>query len=328
MAQENRFLEHPHYGGTESEFLETQQWQTLDLVDKTLDANPVQDGDPCGARKMALFALDGIVHNSIYDNTPAIRHYMEGRLEKVLQKMDEPVSNGLRVFKIYNMGFVLKTASMTVAIDLSSQEGARFPLEIADRIADRCDALFITHNHNDHFDNHVVDRFLSQRKPVVAPTEYRPENREIIHRRPQEGKTLDGKLKLNGKTLKYRLLPGHQNITETTCIMCNHIGLMFPEGYTTVHLGDQAHPEDNSWMKNAREMLPGVDILFSTCWMGDLGVIIPGYDPRTVIVGHENELGHGITVRIPYWYAYHNYAGIGRPLVVMGWGEVYDYKRE
>ena len=333
-AQENPFLTRPHYNVAEDYFLETQEWQILDMVKKSLAANPpapvnAAEKSPADlARKMALLAFDAVVHDTRYDDTPAIKEYVHGNTQAIIEALDEPVKDGLMIYHIYDMGFIVKSASTTVAFDLSGQGGRRVATEQTDRLVDRCDVLFITHRHGDHADRHVADRFLDQGKPVIVPPACWPDDERVLHQRNDDG-VFSGKIKLaGGKIIRYKLFPGHQNETPTTWTQCNHPCVTFPEGYTVVSLGDQAHPEDNVWMKDARKEAGKVDVMLVTCWMGDTGIIIPGYDPRLVITGHANEMGHSITHRVPFWYAYHQYENFpDYPAIVMNWGESYHYTR-
>ena len=59
--------------------------------------------------------------------------------------------------------------------------------------------------------------------------------------------------------------------------------------------------------------------------------------PELVITGHENEMGHAIDHREPYWLTYQRKVGSDRfggsrligydvPLLVMTWGEAYHYR--
>ena len=332
-AQDNPHRTSPHYGGTDEYFLDTQQWQILDQVQRTLDAfppapvNATVKSPADQARKMALFGFDAIIHNTIYDWSDAMQEYLDNGADRIIASLDTPVEDGLRVHLVYNMGFIVQSKSLTVAFDLSSEDGRSINAKKAEELVDRCDMLVISHRHGDHADKPVVERFLSQGKPVIAPNAYWPENGKIMHLR-NENKHISGKVKLlSGKKIAYDIFPGHQNETETTWTECNNTVITFPEGYKAAHLGDQAHPEDNVWIKDAHKKVPGIDIMMVTCWMGDLNTIIPGYDPRMIFAGHANERFHGITSRIPFWYAYHQYENFSYPAIIMNWGEIYNYHR-
>ena len=63
-----------------------------------------------------------------------------------------------------------------------------------------------------------------------------------------------------------------------------------------------------------------------------------GFDPAVVITGHENEMGHTIDHREPYWLSYKRKSGSERfggdpdigyetPLLLMTWGESYHYDK-
>ena len=329
-AQENRYLKSPMYGqNSEAEFMLTQHWQLLHEIRTVLDANPPAPIDGASPRKMALFAMDAVLHDHRVDASPALHSYISDGADRIIAELEKPVKSGLRVFYIYDMGYVLKSPDLTVAIDFSVQQGKVFSLEQAEMIVSKCDMMFVTHRHDDHADPKVMAMFTSAGKKVIVPADCFPENRELTHLYPEEGGMLSGEVKFSRhRKLKYMLFPGHQNVTSKTWDQCNHVLVEFPNGVRIVHLGDQAHAEDMSWIKDVGSKAGHIDILFCTCWMQNVKAIIGAYAPEKVVVGHFNEMGHDIQRRVPYWYAYHNFGNLPQPCILMGWGEIYEYKTE
>ena len=329
-AQENKYLKSPMYGQpNEAEFMLTQQWQVLNEIRLTLDANPPAQIDDKSPRKMALFAMDALLHDHRTDDSQALHEYISVSADRILKELEKPVKSGLKVLYIYDMGYVLKSPSITVAIDFSVQQGRIFSLEQAEMIVSKCDMMFITHRHDDHADPKVIAMFTSAGKKVIVPEDCFPENSELTHLYPEEGGMLTGEVKFSRhRKLKYMLFPGHQNVTPKTWDQCNHVLIEFPEGIRIVHLGDQAHGEDMSWIRGVGAKAGHIDILFCTCWMQSVRAITDAYAPETVVVGHFNEMSHEIQRRVPYWYGYHNFASIPRPCILMSWGEVYEYEKE
>jgi hypothetical protein len=77
-------------------------------------------------------------------------------------------------------------------------------------------------------------------------------------------------------------------------------------------------------------------VILPNCWTTDIARAVRGFDPELVITGHENEMGHTIDHREPYWLTYQRQTGSDRsggsrlvgydkPLLVMTWGESYHY---
>ena len=127
--------------------------------------------------------------------------------------------------------------------------------------------------------------------------------------------------------------PGHQG-AETQ----NNVPIVFtPENLSFVQTGDQWDGgNDFDWIDAVREYHQ-VDVLLPNCWTMDIARVVKGFHPQLVITGHENEMGHTIDKRVPYWLSYErkigsdSYGGTrtegyGKPLVVMTWGESYHYK--
>ena len=75
-----------------------------------------------------------------------------------------------------------------------------------------------------------------------------------------------------------------------------------------------------------------VDILLPPSWTNEIYRIVKGFDPKLIIPGHENELGHTIDDRVPFWYdseylelTYPELKSSDYPLILMTWGESYHY---
>jgi hypothetical protein len=108
-----------------------------------------------------------------------------------------------------------------------------------------------------------------------------------------------------------------------------------PEGINIAHLGDQINEDafmtDFGWIDNVGKN-NSVDIMIPNCWTTDIVRIAKGFNPGLIIPGHENELGHEINDRVPYW-GDEKFLGLnnsllgkaGYPVVSMIWGESYRY---
>lgn len=129
--------------------------------------------------------------------------------------------------------------------------------------------------------------------------------------------------------------PGHQGPGIE-----NNVTVIFtPEGMSFCQMGDQWIEEgdeaDWDWIDHVAEHHQ-VDVLLPNCWVTDIVRVVRGFNPRLVITGHENEMGHSIDHREPYWLTYQRKQGSERfgenpdvgykhPLVVMTWGESFLY---
>ena len=207
-----------------------------------------------------------------------------------------------------------------------AKEGFRLSTDTIDAYAEQCDALFISHLHQDHADETIARAFINKGKPVVVPENlwqkedfsdkltYPERNAEAIHTLPIQ----------NGNNqLKVVAYPGHQGLK-----LLNNVTLVeTPDNITVVQTGDQSNLMDFAWIDTVKEHHT-VDILLPNCWTTDLPRMITGVDPAIVITGHENELGHTIDHRESYWLNAPRLGdGINR-YVAMTWGESYCYQRK
>ncbi|MBO5983527.1 MAG: MBL fold metallo-hydrolase, partial [Rikenellaceae bacterium] len=220
------------YWGKEDAYLLRQAKYMYELVDESLDEYPPVVGAPT-SRKLALYNLDAMLHETKYDNTEPFKSFVASRTSKVIADMQSPVKKGMKIYKIYNDGFVARTKSVTIAFDVVrgelNAESIVSEKDIA-TIVDQCDVLFLTHNHGDHVDRYVADRFIAAGKPVIAADEILKDVEGVTHYR-SETEILNKEVKLlSGDVLKVKIYPGHQSE-----MMCNVYAVTTPDGLTVAH---------------------------------------------------------------------------------------------
>ena len=115
------------------------------------------------------------------------------------------------------MGFIVRTSTVTLAFDLvsgitSGSEDFALNAREVNRLVTECDALFITHRHEDHADKIIAEKFLEQQKPVFAPAQVWKNDSifdKITHRERNSNKIQI--LDLRGKRLELVRFSGASN---------------------------------------------------------------------------------------------------------------------
>ena len=110
MAQ-TKSAEPVAFWGKEEAYLLKQAAQMFSLADQALTENPPVVGAPM-ARKLALYNLDAMLHEVKYDNSLPFCDFIDSRIGKVIEDMKAPVKKGVKIYKIYNDGFVARTKSI------------------------------------------------------------------------------------------------------------------------------------------------------------------------------------------------------------------------
>lgn len=329
----------PSMNEIEDNYINRQSEAFLIEISATLKSIPPQYPLP-RERELSLFLLDALLHDKYAAHRPTVQQFYKTQISTAIDEMQHlSVTEGAKIWKLYNMGFVIRTQSITIAFDLTSGESAgsdgfTISNENMSRITNQCDALFISHRHRDHKDLWIAEQFIAQNKPVVAPPqvwEGEPIHKKITHL-TREANTIQ-KLPIKNKTLELDVVvyPGHQMSR-----LENNVPLIFsPEGISFAHMGDQINEGDfmvdYEWIDNVKEH-HNVDILLPPSWTNEIHRIVQGFDPELVIPGHENELGHSLDDRVPFWgdsqYLELTYAELKAseyPVVIMTWGESYHY---
>lgn len=265
--------------------------------------------------------------------TNATQTYITDAWEQVLNALDTTYpEQGLVIWKIYNMGFILRTAHHTLAIDITrGASTANYQ-----RLARHIDALFVTHPHSDHYTAPLVQAMLDLHKPVVSP---------IVLPGTQDTGSY---VLMDDKNEVPQIIAGmevlHFSGNQGEDIPCN-IYLIEMDAIRIAHNGDNYdHLQEDKLAE-----YPAADLLLASTWnniqdfvtaarkapgsgrlfytgslmearAGGLGQGHAGAEARSgaqagplLIPAHENEMGHGVRNRESYWELYTRSDRMGSP---------------
>jgi len=282
----------------------------------------------CFEREMALLLIDNVLHEEKAASRQAVQVFLENQIKSAIEEIrSEKVKRGAVIWKLYNHSFVVKTPSVTIGFDiqrgLAGESGLSLSKELMQPLIDVVDVLFISHYHNDHADEWIVEKFLEQEKSVISPPgvfSNLPIYSKILHPERDSQKIQELALPSKGVNLKYVNFPGHQG-TE----ILNNVYLVFtPEGYSFSQTGDQSNQEDFGWIDRVGDS-NRVDVLMPNCWTSNPARLTKGFRPKLVITGHENEMGHTIDHREPFWLNTPRWKEVLPPRIQMAWGEKFHY---
>ena len=312
------------YWGYPAEYKLNQAAAAFGAIDKMLQTYLPGKEIPA-PRELALVSLDQLLHDTDNDATEPFYNFINKRMLRVLQDLDNPVTKGLRIYKLYNDGFIIKSNKATVAIDLIPGGSDSKPFikdSIIYGIVGKCDALFISHWHPDHANLNVAKAFAANGKRVIAPKDLWVGVDPLIQPLAEHVET---DIEFEDLDLTLHVLPGHQDNVY------NNINVVEFHGIGTVaQTGDQWYCCDMDWIDHVHERYE-IDVLMPNCWIHDFERHLRGFAPKMLITGHENELGeHSIDHREAYWITMKKMelmSDLHIPNVLMTWGEWYDYQR-
>lgn len=329
----------PHLDEKGDAYMNRQATALLGEVSRTLRQFPPQHPEP-RERYLGLLLLDAVLHEPHAARRPPVQTFFHDRIEAALTEMETTrVDAGAQIWKLYNMGFVVRTKTVTLAFDLVSGRTAGSPdfelsSNVLARLTRQCDVLFISHRHRDHAEESVAQQFLAQGKPVVAPPQVfadRPIHASLTHLNRAAHVTQSLRVQDGRRELKVVVYPGHQ----MAAVENNAPLVITPEGLSFAHLGDQINEGDfmvdYEWI-DAVGKHHRVDVLMPPCWTNEIYRIAKGFNPRLILPGHENELGHPVDDRVPFWgdaeFLQLTYPELKRSdfrTIVMTWGESIRY---
>ena len=230
-------------------------------------------------------------------------------------------TSGLVIWKIYNMGFIIRSPQHTIALDITGNpptfvlSATNPPLNRVyspaftdaefDRLVAQIDVLFVTHLHGDHFSPKLSQKVLDAGKILVLPEEaqqHNPITRESKpYFKPSKNLILLNKTNIeptNIGGIKVRNFLGNQG--ENTPCNIYHIDL---DGIVIIDNGDNYDREQERNLSSC----PPANLIIASCW-NDMPSFVgnaakaPNFKQANplLIPAHENELGHGVGHRESY----------------------------
>lgn len=307
------------FWGYPDDYLSYQAQIAYPLIDTMLQTYP-PTLTPDKNRQLALVTLDQLLHEANYSRREAFYTFVNDRMTTMLAKVDKPVPYGVRVFKLYNSGFVLKTKDITIAIDIVPGGTAAKPFlsePVIYEIADRCDALLVTNADSQHANRSVADVFMLLGKTVIVPDGlWRDAEAGLQYASAEVTPTMD----MKGTTLY--VLDGHRGKEKNNIYIMDFLGRGI-----VAHTGAQDNDADWEWIDEIHNQF-NVDILLTKSANIRLETMLAGFQPRLVITSHENAMENTVDRRESYWTTQkrvQSLADLNIPNVLMTWGETYDY---
>jgi L-ascorbate metabolism protein UlaG (beta-lactamase superfamily) len=239
---------------------------------------------PCAGNKemrnAAILDLDAYLKDDSLNWRADMVDFYSNMIGFVEYEITEPVASGVRIWSMYNHGFIIKTPSTIFAFDLVHGY-APWDYQIPDSILEQVQVLFISHRHADHNDMGIIRAITAFGGKVVMPAEDSRANKELVGLSADEETTLAG--------LQIKAYDGlHADIPVRMFVVTT------PEGLTIMHTGDN----------QTSETLPeglAVDILLLNAWVNESGSASPiigmhnsikKLSPELTILGHIQELSH------------------------------------
>src|SRR5690606_30574421 len=163
VAQEERI----NYWNDSTGMIQEQASIVFNQISEALDQDRPRIAES-EARKLALFSLDVLLHDTRNDNARPLRSFITKRINNVLlQLSNDKVERRFKVYKLYNHGFIIRTPPTTVGFDIV-RGGPKGDPFISDslmvELVEHIDIMLVSHFHGDHADLVVANMLVEQNK--------------------------------------------------------------------------------------------------------------------------------------------------------------------
>jgi len=300
---------------------------SIGTVKAALDSMPPSAVSSNSQRTKSISDFDAILWK-IDENkaTPTeIIEYYKARVAQVASEMALPVTTGLRVWQLYNHGFIVKTPTTTFAFDLVEGKASNFyaaawNVELPTALLDKIGVLFISHEHQDHYDTteRIPAYIRAHGGAVVYPKLGAAKSNPSLLMSDRDS-ALIGDIRVNAYASMHNV---------PTLIY----EVITPDGHRIVHSGD-------TQTSSVLPPLNNVHVLLLNGWINESGYssnlqgmknALARIKPDVMIPGHFEELLHA---RSDYTGRYRYTNGlllqddpnIRSKTVVLTWGERLDY---
>lgn len=276
-------------------------------IKETLLNNPPNLGDP-NIRKQAILELDEILIDESLRNSQKVFDFYKSMIQNVNSELNSEVSEGIRIWMMYNHGFIVKTPENVFAFDLvdgySVWQTSR-SYQLPNQLVNEIEVMFVSHEHNDHEDRTIINKIKNNGGYVI--------NTDDVD-----------SIVING--LQIKLHYGKHSVLNRI------FEVTTANGYKIVHTGDNQ-------TSRALPDISDIDLLLLNAWVNESGLstavegnrsCINILEPSVMIPGHIQELSHELSYdsrsRIPYeWSFLVDDVPIPSIIQVMAWGECYNY---
>ena len=199
-----------------------------------------------------------------------ILYYFKSAFDKVNKEIRETkVEKGtIVIWQLYNMGYIIKTPTHCFGIDIKHKYGHL--------LADKIDFLLITHHHEDHYTNEIIERMMELGKPVVS-------------------NFINNSYKISGsKELKFDDITVLTNLADHNKSLLNFVVTYeidcgsSTNNFTIFHIGD-------TYNASQLKIKGKVDLFIPHLAVGlDMQKAVEIVQPKEVFMSHILELGHAV----------------------------------
>jgi len=311
--------------GPRPDLKKLEEWAAFALswASETLDANPPMRGDN-EERNAALHAIDDVLHVGAASELEPVVQFFRSRMARATKEIEKAqISSGLRIWKMYNHGFVVKTRATIMGFDLIRGYGSTvMDADVAGRLAGIISVSTISHHHVDHADLEICRMISENGGEILTPSDlYERWSKEtglrLVEMAPGSSN--------NTGFLTLKALKGHHDGPPDRCDL--NIYYLATERMGVMHTGDHWINRRRPLETEDEELLEkwgarySVDVLLLNRSPYQFQNIVDRIKPRNVISSHENELSHDIAARATYGSSIRQMEPIKQPCLTMAWGE-------
>ncbi|MGF7078942.1 hypothetical protein [Mucilaginibacter sp. UYCu711] len=224
-----------------------------------------------------------------------VLYYLNKAVEQsVADIVSTKVTHGAVIWKLYNMGYIVKTKDACFALDLN-QRGS-------EQLVDMLDFAVVSHIHGDHNNTIFLDAMVAAGKKVYTPFY-------------KKGTLIDTTREFNFGGVNVRFTMNKQ--ADVPVIVAQINCGPSANNYTIYHIGDSRTLEELNPTRHINLFILHIENAINT------GQSVARVKPDVTIYDHVMELGHAVDKwRWSYQYTYNKIKGLDpAKSLILTWGE-------
>lgn len=260
-------------------------------IDEDLKSCSPQTVATAVKRESIIKKIDDYFSIMSINRSVSLNKFFVRRISAALEEIKNyKVQDGLKIWSIYNDGFIIKTKTTTFGIDVvttDSIKGLDWDIDetLFDNLSSVLDFLLITHSHSDHSDDELIKNMLKKNKKVFVC-----KDDEMLYNKKISTFVQGEKFEYNNQLIfPFKGVHVYDNNRN---INISYFQIFTDADINIIHTGDHDYTQYLNYRNKIDCIIPRLSGVNAEYSIWDYFKVLNKIEPKVVIPGHIIELSH------------------------------------